>query len=126
MDVASTCKDGFAPMLRLPVGAFRYLYRYDRVAACDRPDNVFSKDRGIGSASPNIVVGVTEARFARLQAALTGMSGIDDAWIADLGRVVLDGARPARVARRGRPNTSAWRGSSARSGIPDDERDPYR
>lgn len=30
-----------------------------------------------------------------LHAAFSGMSGIDDAWIAELVRVVLDGARPA-------------------------------
>jgi hypothetical protein len=39
-----------------------------------------------------------------LHAALSGLPGVDDAWIADLVSVVLDGARSVPPARRRAPS----------------------
>jgi len=50
-----------------------------------------------------------------LHAALGGLTGIDDAWIAQLVRVVLEGARPPAAADRPRPATR--RKASPRSRI---------
>jgi AcrR family transcriptional regulator len=44
-----------------------------------------------------------------LHAALSGMTGIDDAWISELVRVVLDGARPAAPSPSRRRTTARSR-----------------
>jgi len=58
--------------------------------------------KGTGELRSDVDTGVLTALIDGpvLHAALSGMTGIDDDWIAELVRVVLEGARPAPLARR--------------------------